>query len=103
MTDLLSRPFVDWTAQSSVGLHSYLPLVTPIPAIALAAVGFRWGGARKLLAGFSLGQAAVGIHATLGIIGAFSFSAAPLLVRILAGMSALVHVWLAKVSLQTHK
>ena len=95
--DLLSRPVGEWDLSFSIAAHKYLLLASAAPALACALLCFHVKPLRNWLGGFSIGAAA--LAASLMWTGESAFFLGPFAMRIWLGLSVVVSLWLARVSL----
>jgi serine protease len=98
--ELAIRPLGEWDlVLAGAGLHRWLLLASPLPAMGLAALGFASTRFRPLIGGLALGSAA--LLTQMAWSGDVSFVFGAMLARAWAVVGALICLWIARISLDT--
>jgi serine protease len=101
VVDLASRPFGEWDLLMSAGLHKWLLLASAAPVIGATTLFFGSKRLRPALGGFALGTAA--LAAQLAFSGDVAFVGGAFFMRAWTIASALVCLWIARISLDTKR
>lgn len=101
VAELAMRPFGEWTLFFSPKLHSFLPLASALPAVALTAVFFGVRRLRSFAGGVALGSAA--LLTQLAVSGETWFAMGPFALRLFAAANVAVCLWLARMSLDAKR
>jgi serine protease len=100
LVELAMRPLGEWDeALWGAGVHRWQLLASALPALALAAVGFRSRHLRPVIGGLALGSAALLFQ--MAWSGDAAFVAGAFLARVWAIGNALVCLWLARIALES--
>ncbi len=96
--ELLTRPFGEWDAVWSAGLHRWLPLANALPVLAAMAVFFGAKRLRPSLGGFAVGSVALMLQLSWSLDVVSPFGA--LATRVWLVANAALCLWLARVALE---
>jgi serine protease len=100
-SELAMKPIGEWTLFVSPKLHSWLPLASALPAVALTALFFGVKRLRPFAGGVALGSAA--LMTQLAVSGETWFALGPFGLRLFAAANVAVCLWLARMSLDAKR